>query len=154
MNSLDMQVVNINCHITTIKYKNLKMIDLFHIISILNFVFIIVFYGMGWTKQDLIYICFEEFLNQLNLLYIWICVYFQYIKIYGHVSKWDALWVVITLLAKRIYLNLFYYFMILFQCNNVVILSLIIFLLNYNQHVNSLGYKTFWNPIALRGVIN
>jgi hypothetical protein len=47
MNSLDMQVVNISCHITTIKYKNLKMIDLFHIISILNFVFIIVFYGMG-----------------------------------------------------------------------------------------------------------
>jgi hypothetical protein len=34
-----------------------------------------------------------------------------------------------------IYLNLFYCFMILFQCNDVVILNLIIFYLNYNQHV-------------------
>jgi hypothetical protein len=30
-------------------------------ISILNYVFIIVFYAMNWTKQDLICICFEEF---------------------------------------------------------------------------------------------
>jgi hypothetical protein len=34
-----------------------------------------------------------------------------------------------------IYLNLFYCFMILFQCNNIIILSLIIVYLNYNQHV-------------------
>jgi hypothetical protein len=39
-----------------------------------------------------------------------------------------------------IYLNLFYCFMILFQCNNVVILSLIIFRLNCNQHVIDTRY--------------
>jgi hypothetical protein len=32
------------------------------------------------------------------------------------------------LLPERIYLSLFYYSMILFKCNNVVILSLIIFI--------------------------
>jgi hypothetical protein len=37
--------------------------------------------------------------------------------------------------SERIYLNLFYCFMILFQCNSVIILSLIIFCLNCNQHV-------------------
>jgi hypothetical protein len=37
-----------------------------------------------------------------------------------------------------IYLNLFYYSMVLFECNDVVILSLIIFF-NCNQHVNSYG---------------
>jgi hypothetical protein len=39
-----------------------------------------------------------------------------------------------------IYLNLFYYFMILFQYNNIIILSLIIFLLNYNQHIIDIRY--------------
>jgi hypothetical protein len=34
------------------------------------------------------------------------------------------------LCAERIYLSLFYYFIILFEYNNVVILSLIIFYLN------------------------
>jgi hypothetical protein len=46
MNSLDMQVVNISCHIITIKYKNFKIINLIHMISILNSVFTIVFYAM------------------------------------------------------------------------------------------------------------
>jgi hypothetical protein len=46
----------------------------------------------------------------------------------------------VTLWAEMIYLNLFYYFMILFQCNNVVILSLIIFCLNYNQHIIDTRY--------------
>jgi hypothetical protein len=76
-------------------------------IFILNSVFTIVLYVMRWTKQDLIYICFEEFLNQLNLFYswicliflcfedflnqlnlfyIWICLYLQQIKIYEHAS--------------------------------------------------------------------
>jgi hypothetical protein len=45
MNSLDMQVVYISCHITTIKYKFFKMINLIHMISVLNLVFIIVFYA-------------------------------------------------------------------------------------------------------------
>jgi hypothetical protein len=62
-----------------------------------------------------------------------------------------------------IYLNLFiilwFYFLYIFKhlfttstlqshrkCNNVVILSLIIFCLNWNQHVNSNKYKIFWNP--------
>jgi hypothetical protein len=70
MNSLDMQVVHISCHITTIKYKFFKMINLIHMIFILNSIFTIVFYATSLTKQDLICICFEEFLNQLNLLYI------------------------------------------------------------------------------------
>jgi hypothetical protein len=39
------------------------MINLIHMISILNSVFIIVFYTMKWKKQDLICICFEEFLD-------------------------------------------------------------------------------------------
>jgi hypothetical protein len=38
-------------------------------ISILNSVFTIVFYPTRWTKLDPTCICFEEFLNQLNLLY-------------------------------------------------------------------------------------
>jgi hypothetical protein len=50
---------------------------------------------------------------------------------------------VITLDAERIYLRLFYCVMILFEYNNVVILSLIIFCLNSNQHVNSYRYKVF-----------
>jgi hypothetical protein len=48
-------------------------------ISILNSVFTIVFYVMRWTKQYLTCIYFEEFINQLNLLYICIYLYLQYI---------------------------------------------------------------------------
>jgi hypothetical protein len=44
MNYLDMQVVYISCHITTIKYKKIKMINLNYMIFILNFIFTIVFY--------------------------------------------------------------------------------------------------------------
>jgi hypothetical protein len=40
------------------------------------------------------------------------------------------------------------------ECNNVVILSLIIFYFNLNQHVNLYKYKVFWNSVASRGVIN
>jgi hypothetical protein len=43
----------------------------------------------------------KEFLDQLNFLYIWICLYLQQIKSYGHVSQKDIL-------------KLIYYFMILF----------------------------------------
>jgi hypothetical protein len=32
-------------------------------ISILNFIFTILFYAMKWTKQDNTCICFKEFLN-------------------------------------------------------------------------------------------
>jgi hypothetical protein len=46
MNSLNMQVVHISYHITTTKYKNFKMINLIHMISILNSVFSIVLYAM------------------------------------------------------------------------------------------------------------
>jgi hypothetical protein len=46
MNSLDMQVVHISYHIITTKYKKNKMINLIHMISILNFVFTIVSYTM------------------------------------------------------------------------------------------------------------
>jgi hypothetical protein len=58
-------------------YKNFKMINITYMISILNFVFIVVFYATRWTKQDHICICFKEILNQLNLLYIYICLYLQ-----------------------------------------------------------------------------
>jgi hypothetical protein len=39
-------VVHINYHITTIKYKNIKIINLIYMIFILNSVFIIVLYVM------------------------------------------------------------------------------------------------------------
>jgi hypothetical protein len=55
------------------------MINITYMISILNFIFAIVFYAMRWTKHDHIYICLEEILNQLNLLYIFICLYLQFI---------------------------------------------------------------------------
>jgi hypothetical protein len=58
------------------------MINLTHMISILDFIFTIVFYVMRWTKLDHNYICFKEFLNQLNLLYIYICLYLQQDKNY------------------------------------------------------------------------
>jgi hypothetical protein len=44
------------------------MINLIHMISILNLIFTIVFYS---------FICFEEFINQLNLLYSCIYLYLQ-----------------------------------------------------------------------------
>jgi hypothetical protein len=53
------------------------MINATHMIFILNYVFTIVFYTTRWTKLDLICICFKELLNQLNLLYIFICLYLQ-----------------------------------------------------------------------------
>jgi hypothetical protein len=46
MNFLYMQVVHISYHITTTKYKNLKIFNLIHMTSILNSIFIIVFYAM------------------------------------------------------------------------------------------------------------
>jgi hypothetical protein len=39
MNSLDIQVIHIICHITITKYKNFKIINLIHMIFILNSVF-------------------------------------------------------------------------------------------------------------------
>jgi hypothetical protein len=44
-------------------------------IFILNSIFTVLRDEM--KKQDHIYICFEEILNQLNLLYICICLYLQ-----------------------------------------------------------------------------
>jgi hypothetical protein len=49
--------------------KKLKIIYLTLMISILNYIFTVVFYPVRWTKLDYTCICFEEFLNQLNLLY-------------------------------------------------------------------------------------
>jgi hypothetical protein len=45
-------------------------------IYILNSVFTIVLYEMNKTRSHL-YICFKKFLNQLNLLCIFICLYLQ-----------------------------------------------------------------------------
>jgi hypothetical protein len=58
------------------------MINLTHMMSILNSIFTIAFYVMRWAKLDLTYICFEEFLNQFNLPYICIYLYLQYNKSY------------------------------------------------------------------------
>jgi hypothetical protein len=58
------------------------MINITYMISILNFIFTVVFYVTKWTKHDHICICFEEILNQLNLLYIYICLYLQSILIF------------------------------------------------------------------------
>jgi hypothetical protein len=62
------------------------MINLTHMIFMLNSVFTIVFYVMRWIKQDHTCIYFKEFLNQLILLYIYIYLYLQQIKDYVHVS--------------------------------------------------------------------
>jgi hypothetical protein len=43
---------------------------------ILNSVFSVMFYMMKWTKQEPTCINFKVFLDQFNLLYIWICLYF------------------------------------------------------------------------------
>jgi multisubunit Na+/H+ antiporter MnhF subunit len=44
MNSLNIQVVYIRRHIINIKYKKIKMINIIHMIYILNFIFTIVLY--------------------------------------------------------------------------------------------------------------
>jgi hypothetical protein len=49
--------------------KNFKIVYLTHMIFILNSVFTVVFYPTRWAKIDHTCIYFEEFLNQLNLLY-------------------------------------------------------------------------------------
>jgi hypothetical protein len=96
IHSIDMQVVHIiNDHmilqLTNHHYINyivfhnkmtLKMINITHMTSILNSVFTIVFYTMRWIKSNLTCICFKEFLNQLNLFYIYICLYLQPDKSY------------------------------------------------------------------------
>jgi hypothetical protein len=58
-------------------------------------------------------------------------------------------------LDQKIYLNLFYCFMILFQYNNIVILSLNIFCLNYNQHViDTIYFKIQQHHVKLSTTIN
>jgi hypothetical protein len=58
------------------------MINLTHMISILISVFTVVVYATRWTKLDIFCICFEEFIDQLNLLYICIYLYLQQNKSY------------------------------------------------------------------------
>jgi hypothetical protein len=51
------------------------MINLTHMISILNYVFTIIFYVVRWPKLNTTYICFEEFLNQLKFtLYLYMFI--------------------------------------------------------------------------------
>jgi hypothetical protein len=61
-----------------IMYKKFKMSNLTHMISILSFIFIVVFYATRWVKFDPVCIWFIEFINQLNLIYICICLYLSY----------------------------------------------------------------------------
>jgi hypothetical protein len=71
--------------------------------SILNFVFTIAFYAMRLTKQDLSYICFKEFLNQLNLIYFYICLYLLCVReLMSHI------------LGRKDILKFIYYLMIIF----------------------------------------
>jgi hypothetical protein len=84
INYLDMQTIHLNIHFSiqlinsfSAIYKNLKIINITYMIFIWNSVFTLVFYVTRWTKQDRICICFEEILNQLNLIYICICLYLQ-----------------------------------------------------------------------------
>jgi hypothetical protein len=77
-----MQTIHLNIHFSiqfinsfSVIYKNFKMINITYMISILNFIFTVMFYVMKWTKHDYICICFKENLNQLNLFYIYICLY-------------------------------------------------------------------------------
>jgi hypothetical protein len=79
-----MQTIHLNIHFSiklinlfTATYKNFKMINITYMISISNFIFIVVFYATRWAKQDHICICFEEILNQPNLLNICIYLYLQ-----------------------------------------------------------------------------
>jgi hypothetical protein len=58
------------------------MINLTYMISILNYIFTNMSYVMRWIKLDIICIYFEEFINQLNLLYIYICLYLQQVMSY------------------------------------------------------------------------
>jgi hypothetical protein len=37
---------------------------------ILNYVFMVIFYVTRWTKLDINFIYYDEFINQLNLFYI------------------------------------------------------------------------------------
>jgi hypothetical protein len=57
VNFLDMQVAHISCHITTTKYKNIKMINLIHMISILYSVF-----PFCYTRRD------EQ--NKISFVYV------------------------------------------------------------------------------------
>jgi hypothetical protein len=46
------------------------MINLTHVVSILNFIFAIVVYKVRWTKLDPTCICFKSFKSKLDLTYI------------------------------------------------------------------------------------
>jgi hypothetical protein len=66
-----------SCYIILHSTKFLKLINLTHMISILNSVFTVMFYTTRWTKLDINCISFEELINQLNSLYICIYLYLQ-----------------------------------------------------------------------------
>jgi hypothetical protein len=76
----------------------------------------------SWNESDVLK-------KKINL----ICTIFAYVYIYNRSivmgTRANEMYykVVITLCAERLYLSLFYCFMILFEYNNIFILSLIIF---------------------------
>jgi hypothetical protein len=98
-------------------------------ISILNSIFTVVFYTMRWTKLDLTCIYFEEFLNQLNLLYICIYLYLQHDKSYeSHelmscILEYDhslaeMICLILFIVPWFYFLYIYKYFLILVSCNN------------------------------------
>jgi hypothetical protein len=62
-----MQTIHLNIHFSiqlinsfSAIYKNFKIINITYMISILNFIFMVVFHAMRWIKHDHICICFEK----------------------------------------------------------------------------------------------
>jgi hypothetical protein len=77
MNSLEMQGVYISCHITTVKYKNFKIINLTHTISILNSV--LPLYSTRQDEQNKISFAYVLEKFKINLIYY----IFEYVYIYN-----------------------------------------------------------------------
>jgi hypothetical protein len=80
-------------------------------ISILNFIFTIVFYITRWTKQDYICICFKEILNQLNLLYI-LNIVFTIVFYEIRLTKQDLSYIIFEEFLNQ--LNLIYFYICLY----------------------------------------
>jgi hypothetical protein len=77
MNSLEMQGVYISCHFTTVKYKNFKIINLIHTISILNSV--LPLYSTRQDEQNKISFAYVLEKFKINLIYY----IFEYVYIYN-----------------------------------------------------------------------
>jgi hypothetical protein len=80
-------------------------------ISILNSIFTIVSYVTRWTKLDTACIYFKEFVNQLNLLYICVCLYLQNDTSYEmhKLGRWSNFFVGLSLAQWAVSEFLYFY---------------------------------------------